>query len=138
MGSLQNLGFLIANRLRIEATWRFHCCQGQDLGEVVLHHVPQGTGGFVVASPFFNANGFGCGDLHIGDIITIPDWLEDRVGKAQHQDVLNRFLAQVVVDAENLAFLGTGLNDAVQVLGAAVVTAKGFFDDDATAIGIGQ
>ena len=43
-----------------------------------------------------------------------------------------------MVDAENLAFLGTGLNDAVQVLGAAVVTTEGFFDDDATAIGIGQ
>ena len=40
MGCLQHLGFFIADRFRIEPSWRLHRCDGQHLGEMVLHHVP--------------------------------------------------------------------------------------------------
>ena len=63
MGSLQHLGFFIADRFGVKPPWRFHRCDGQHLGEMVLHHVPQGTRAFVVPSTFFYANGFGGGDL---------------------------------------------------------------------------
>jgi hypothetical protein len=80
----------------------------QDLGEVVLHHVPQGAAGFVVAGSLFHPDGFRRRDLHVGDVVAVPDRLENRVGEPQHQDVLNRLLAEVVVDPEDLLLLAAG------------------------------
>jgi hypothetical protein len=35
------------------------------------------------------------------DEVAVPDRLEQAIGKAERQDVLGRFLAEKVVDAEN-------------------------------------
>jgi hypothetical protein len=134
MGGLQHLGLFVANRLRIEPPRSLHGGEGQHLGEVVLHHVPQGAGGFVVTGPLLHPHGLCRGDLHVFDVIAVPDRLEDRVGKAQHKNVLNRFLAQVVVDPEDLAFLGATLHDPVELLGAAVVAAEGLLDHHPAAL----
>ncbi len=45
----------------------------------------------------------GHGDLHVVDVLRVPQRLEDAVGEAQHQQVLHRLLAEVVVDAVGLA-----------------------------------
>ncbi len=42
------------------------------------------------------------GDLHMIDVIPIPQRLEDRIGKTRHEDILDRFLAQVMIDAIDL------------------------------------
>ena len=41
-------------------------------------------------------------DLHVVDVLPVPDRLEQAVGEAEGQDVLRRLLAQEVVDAEDL------------------------------------
>ena len=105
---------------------------------MVLHHVPQGAGALVVAGPVFDPHRFSGGDLDVGDVVAVPDRLEDRVGEAHHQDVLDRFLAQVVVDAEDLALLGAGLHHLVELLGAAVVATEGLLDHHPAALGVGQ
>ena len=76
--------------------------------------------------------------MNARDVVAIPNWLENGVGKPQHHDVLDCFLAEVVVDAEDLIFLPTGLNHLVQGLCAAVIAPKGLFDHNATAFGILQ
>ena len=109
---LQHLGLFVADRFRIKATRRFHGCDGQHLGEVVLHHVPQGAGGLVIPGPLLDPDRFGCGDLNTRDVVPVPDRFENGVGEAQHHDVLDGLLAQVVVDSEDLVLLATALHDA--------------------------
>ena len=60
----------------------------------------------------FDAEALGHRDLHVLDVVAVPDRLEERVGEAEVEDVLHRLLAEVVVDAED-ALLG---EDAVQRL----------------------
>ncbi len=42
------------------------------------------------------------GDLDVVDMVAIPDRFEHAVGKAQHQDVLDGFLAEVMIDPVDL------------------------------------
>ena len=73
----------------------------------------------------------GHGDLHVIDVLLVPERLEDAVGEAQHQQVLHRLLAEVVIDAVGLAF-GEGLADgADDFAGAVQIAADRLLDDDA-------
>ena len=74
----------------------------QQLQHVVLHHVAQRAGLLVVAGARADALLLGHGDLHVIDVLLVEQRLEDAVGEAQHQDVLDRLLAEVVIDAEDL------------------------------------
>ena len=46
-----------------------------------------------------SAEVFGEDDLHIADELAVPQRLEDQVGEAQHRQVLDQLLAQVVINA---------------------------------------
>ena len=72
---------------------------------MILHHVAQGTRFFVESAPVTDADRLRDRDLHVVDVVAVPNGLEDAVGKAEHEDVLHRLLAQVVIDAEHLVFL---------------------------------
>src|SRR5215831_3945954 len=65
---------------------------------------------FVKAPAALDAHGLGGRDLNMVDVIAIPQRLEDAVGEAQHQDVLDRFLAEEMVDPIDLIF-GQHLED---------------------------
>ena len=69
------------------------------------------------------------GDLHVVDELPVPDRLEDPVREAQRQQVLDGLLAEVVVDAEDLA-LGEVLADQRgQLLRRGEVVAERLLDD---------
>src|SRR6202012_3787021 len=70
------------------------------------------------------------GDLDMVDMIAIPDRLENAVGKAQHQDVLYRFLAEIMVDPINLLLVHELLEFMVELLGRFQIGAEGLFDDE--------
>ena len=55
---------------------------------------------------------FGNGDLHMVNVLAIPDRLEDAIGKAENQQVLHRLFAEIMVDAVDLR-LGEGAGDLV-------------------------
>src|SRR5579871_2458621 len=63
-------------------------------------------------------------------ITAIPDWLEDAVGEAKDQEVLHRFLAEVMVDAINLALLEDLPEFTVERAGGVQVVAERFLHDD--------
>jgi hypothetical protein len=67
-----------------------------------LHHVPERAGLVVIAGPAFKSHGFSHRDLHMVDMRRVPQWLIKRIGEAQRHQVLNRFLAQIMVYAEDL------------------------------------
>ena len=70
---------------------------------MVLNHVAQRPGLVVVAAAMADADRLGDGDLHVVDVAPVPDRLEQGVGEAKGEQVLHRLLAQVVVDAVDLA-----------------------------------
>ncbi len=69
---------------------------------MVLRHIPHGARGVVVAASTLHAQVFRNEELDVVDIPSIPQRLEDAIAEAKGQDVLNSFLAEVVVDAVHL------------------------------------
>jgi len=47
----------------------------------------------------------GHGNLHMIDILPIPDRFKQGIGETEGQDVLYGFLSQVMVDSVNLGFM---------------------------------
>ena len=56
---------------------------------------------FVEGASLLDAERLGDSDLHARDGVAVPDALEDGVAETEHQQVLHRLLAEVVVDAED-------------------------------------
>ena len=100
----QHLDLLVAHRIGVEAAGRFHGGEGEELEEVVLEHVAEHAHAVVVGAAMADGHFLGGGDLHVVDEVAVPHGLEDAIGEAEHQHVLHGFLAQVVVDAEDLVF----------------------------------
>jgi len=96
---------------------------------VVLEHVPQKSGGFEILCPVLHADGFRNRDLDGVNVIPVPDRFKNQICKPEHQDVLNRFLAEIVVDAVNLAFIQAFTQIAVQFLCAFKIASERLFDD---------
>ena len=67
-------------------------------------------------------------DLHVIDVIAVPDRLEHAVGKAQHQDVLHRLLAEIMIDPVDLVLVDELEQLAVQRLGRCQIGAERLFD----------
>jgi hypothetical protein len=97
--------------------------------------------GIVETAPPLDAEVLGHGDLHGLDPVAIPQRLEHRVVEPQEQDVHRRFLAQKVVDAEDLTFVQDPAQLFVQRLGRGQIVAEGFFHHDPSAggeVGMGK
>ena len=128
----QQLGALIAHRVRFEDGRRLHRDRRHHLQQVILDHVAQRAGFLVVRAAAFDADRFRGRDLHVVDVAPVPQRLEDAVAEAEGQDVLHRLLAQVVIDAVDLA-LGKDLpaDARFSSLRARQVVAERLLDDDA-------
>ena len=107
-----------------------HGRERHQLQQVVLEHVAQHADRVVVRRPMADGQVLGGRDLHVVDVVAVPDRLEDAVGESQHQHVLHRLLAQVVVDAIDLVLGKDVVHLAVEFAGAGQIGAEGFFDDD--------
>ena len=74
-------------------------------------------GAVVIIAAAFEPDRLGDGDLDVVDVRAVPQRLEHRVGEAQREQVLDRLLAEIMVDAEG-ALLGKGGGDRVVDLAA--------------------
>ena len=133
---MENVHFLVPDLIGIERNHRFHGHQTEQLHQVILHHVAQGSGLVVIAAAMLDAYRFGHGDGHIVHITPVPDGLEERIGETEGQNVLHRFFAQVMVNAENLRFVEIGREHAIQLPGGFQVIADRFFHHNPGAIPI--
>ena len=91
---------------------------------MVLHDVAHRARLLVEAAAALDAERLGHGDLHVVDEVAVPDRLEDAVREAQHEDVLDGLLAQVVVDAEDLALAEGRAHDGVELARRGAVAAE--------------
>jgi hypothetical protein len=120
----------ITDRLSVVADRRLHRNQRHELKEVILEHVPQAAGFFVVTAPVLHAERLGGGDLHVVDVVPVPDRLDDRVGESERQDVLNGVLSEVVIDSVNLLLVQDTLDRRAEVAGAGQIAAERLLDDN--------
>ena len=70
---------------------------------MILDHVAHRAGFFIVAAASFDAERLGDGDLHMIDVRVVPQRLQQDVGETQRHEVLHRLLAEIVIDAEDIA-----------------------------------
>ena len=131
---MQDLGLFVANRVRLERNRRFHRGEANKLHDVIGHHVAQGASCIVIIAALFDADGFGNRNLHVVDVAAIPYRLENSVGEAEGQDILDRLFSQVVIDAVDLALRNNAQQLLVQGLGGIEIVPEGFFDDYASPI----
>ena len=98
---------------------------------MVRHHVAQGAGAVVESAAGLDAYRLGRGDLHVVDVIAIPQRLENAVGKAQYKDVLDRLLAEEMVDPVSLVLAQDSTNLRIERARRGEVVTEGLLDDDA-------
>ncbi len=100
---------------------------------MVLHHVAQRARLLIEGATRLDAEGFGHRDLHVIDVIAIPQRLKDAVGEAEDEQILHRLLAEIVIDAEDLALMKDGIDAGVELARRGQIAAEGLFNDDARA-----
>ena len=112
---VEHLHLLVAHVVGGERDRRLHAEQGEQLEHVVLHQVAERARRVVVAGARAHAEVLGGGDLHVVDEVAVPDRLEQPVGEPQRHHVLDRLLAEVVVDPEDLLLAQHAQHGLVQL-----------------------
>ncbi len=98
------------NASGLQGARRFHGQEREHLQHVVLQQVADRACLFVVGGSARDVDVLGDRHLHVFDRISVPDAFPQRVREPEHDQVLHRLLAQVVIDPEQLRFV-EGLMD---------------------------
>ena len=91
----------VAQGIRIAAGGRLHSEQRYHRQHMILHNIADRAYLFIKNSAALHPEGFGHGDLHAPDVVAVPDRLQKRVGKAKVQQVLDGFLAEIMIDPKD-------------------------------------
>ena len=127
---LEHLELLVAQAVGVERRRRLHRQQRQQLEHVVLDQVAQRAGALVVAGAPPDPDVLGGSDLDVVDVVAVPDRLEQRVGEPQRHQVLDRLLAEVVVDPEDLRLVEHLEHLRVELARRGEVVAERLLDHD--------
>ena len=119
----------------MERGWRLHGHQRHHLQQVVLDHVAQRARAVVVVGAPLKGERLVPDDLDLLDVLPVPDRLEDAVGEAQAEHVLDRLLLEEVVDAVDRALRRRLCEQVVERLGRGEVVAERLLDDDRAVLG---
>ncbi len=105
------------------------------LKQVVLHDVAYDAELVEVAAASLSAERLLECESDGGDRVPVPQLLHDLVGEAQHDYVLDHFLAEVVVDAVDLLLGEEGCDVFGEGVGRVEVFAERLLDNDAGEVG---
>src|SRR6185312_17320586 len=98
-----------------------------ELQQMVLHDVAQRPNRVIETTPGPYAEVLGHGDLHALDVVAVPQRLEDGVGEPEKQDAQGRFLAEEMVNAQDLPLVEEIAQFGVQGPGRRQVVAERLF-----------
>src|SRR5581483_5184852 len=129
MHRVQHLHLLVADGIGAEVGGRLHRRQRDELQQMVLEHVANRPRALVERRPPLDPDRLRDRDLDMVDELPVPDRLEDPVREAQGEQVLDRLLAEVVVDPVNLVLLEVRQELAVQRARGGAVVAERLLDD---------
>ena len=107
--------------------------QREQLQQVILEHIAQNACPIVVAAAMLDIDLFGNRDLDMIDVIAIPDRLENRIGEAEEQDVLDGLFTEIMIDTVDLIFLERLMDDVIERLRRTEIVAEGFLDNQTAA-----
>ncbi len=127
---LEDLDHLVAQRLRAQRGRRLHRHDAHQLEEVGHDHVPERPGLLEERGAALDREGLGDVDLHVGDVVAVPDGLEEPVREPQREDVVDRLLSQEVVDPEDLGLVEARADGLVERAGGREVAAERLLADD--------
>ena len=97
---------------------------------MVLKHVPQDPCLFIIPRTMSHAQGLSRCYGYMINVSPVPYGFKYGVGKAEHEDILNGLLGQIMIHPEYLAFLKMIMKRTVQVNGCPKVSAKGLLHND--------
>src|SRR6185312_6788875 len=109
---------------------RFHGNEAKQLQQMVLYHIAERSGCFVIISTVFNAQLFRYGYLNAVDIVAVPGRFEECIGKPEGENILYGFLTQIMVDTVNLALIKDGMQQIIQMFGAVEVMPERLFNNN--------
>ena len=139
---LQDLDLLVADGAGLQHVRRLDGEEGEELHEMVLHHVAHMPGLVVIAGTLLQPHRLGDGDLDMVDVAARPGALEQRVGEPQDEQVLHRLLAEIMVDPVGSAFRQDARDGIVDRPRRGKVAAERLLQDDARCrrqdIGLGE
>ena len=119
----------VANAVSAKIRRRFHGRKAKELEQVVLYHVAQGACAFVIAGASPDTQRFSRRDLHMIDVVRVPQRRENRVGKPENEDVLGGFLAEKMVDSIGLLFCKRIVDNAIELARRGKIRSERLFDD---------
>ena len=126
---LNHFQLFVAHDVRVNRSRRLRRHQRDELEDVILHHVAQCARLLVIAGaladPFFLRHR----DLDVIDVLLIEQRFEDAVGEAEHENVLDRFLTQIVIDAVDLPLVEDRSDRVVDRSGRGQIASDGLLDD---------
>ncbi len=94
------------------------------------HHVFECADGFVELGAVFDGEPLGHIDLDVIDELAVPDRLEQSVGEPEREDVLRGFLAEEVVDPEDLLLVESLVDGLIEFARAVQVDTERLLHDD--------
>ncbi len=124
----EDLFLLRAQIIGVEGNGLLHRGQRQQLQQVVLDDVAGRAHAVVIPGAATRTDVLGHGDLDVVHIVRVPQRLEQLVRETQRQDVLDRFLTQVVVDPEHRIRREHRLHNVVQLPGGLQVMPERLLD----------
>ena len=102
---------------------------------MVDHHVAIGARLFVEPDPRADGERLGHVDLHVRDVLTVPDGFEEPVRESEREDVERCLFPEEVVDPEDLVLVEDRVHRVVQRDRAGEIGPERLLHDDARAVG---
>jgi hypothetical protein len=107
-----------------------HGRHGDDLQQMVDHDVAQCPDRVVEVAAVLDPEALGHRDLQAGDVVTVPDRLDHRVGEAQVQDLVQAHLPEEVIDPQQPSLGDVAVQIGGQLTRRGEVVAEGLLHDD--------
>src|SRR5438445_5616136 len=131
----EHLHLLVPDRLVIGRRGSLHLEEPHQQQLSVRDDVADRACLLVEAAATLDAEAFRHRDLHALDVVAVPDRLEEGVREAEDEEVLDRLLPEVVVDAEDARLVEDLVQRLVEGLRRGEIPAERLLDDDARVAG---